>query len=191
MSAKTLASVKERLSGREDLPCMIDDENDDDVVTEDILEGVDMEIGSSPEIGQLVTGCVIDVDEIGALLAIGGKKSGIIPVAEAGLMPVKHMSELFKVGDTITAEMIGTLRGMPVLSIRSAQLVEAWKNVSHTRAAEEAFPVRILEVNKGGAVCSAFGGLKAFLPGSHYLGSVDDSLIGSIITVREPGSSLY
>jgi hypothetical protein len=42
--------------------------------------------------------------------------------------------------------------------------------------ADGTFAVKILEVNRGGAVCSAFG-LKAFLPGSHYLGIPDEVLL--------------
>jgi ribosomal protein S1 len=86
--------------------------------------------------------------------------------------------------------MIGTLRGMPVMSLRSAQLVEAWERVSRMRASDEAFTVQVAEVNRGGAVCNAFGGLKAFLPGSHYLGTPDESIIGSNVTVSSLRYSL-
>jgi predicted RNA-binding protein with RPS1 domain len=184
MSSKTLASLQEKYSSREDLPCMFHDDGEDDILLdESMLEGMDLECEAPPVVGQTVTGYVIDVDDNAALLAINGKKSGIIPVAEAGLLPVKHLPEVIKVGDTVTAEMIGTLKGMPVISIRATQLIQAWKNVSDTRTAEETFAVRVLEVNKGGAVCSAFGGLRAFLPGSHHVGPLDPSVIGSTIMV--------
>lgn len=160
------------------------DGNDDDILTMEDLELAGMSAEQPPAVGQHLTGYVIDVDDNGALLAIGGKKSGFIPLAEASLMPPKHMSDVVKVGDTVTAEMIGTLRGMPVMSLRSAQLVEAWERVAKMRASDEAFAVQVAEVNRGGAVCNAFGGLKAFLPGSHYLGTPDESIVGSSITVR-------
>jgi small subunit ribosomal protein S1 len=161
-----------------------DDGSDEDILTMEDLELAGMSAEQPPAVGQQLTGYVIDVDDNGALLAIGGKKSGFIPLAEASLMPPRHMSDVVKVGDTVTAEMIGTLRGMPVMSLRSAQLVDAWKCVAKVRAADEPFAVQVAEVNRGGAVCNAFGGLKAFLPGSHYLGTPDDSIVGSSITVR-------
>jgi ribosomal protein S1 len=37
-------------------------------------------------------------------------------------------------------------------------------------------------VNKGGAVCDVFG-LKAFLPGSHFSGVPDESIVGQTIRV--------
>ena len=46
------------------------------------------------------------------------------------------------------------------------------------------FP-QVLEVNKGGAVCDVFG-LKAFLPGSHFTGVPDESIVGQTIRVSRP-----
>ena len=43
--------------------------------------------------------------------------------------------------------------------------------------------VKVLEVNKGGAICDAMG-LKAFLPGSHFQGIPDESLVGQTIKVK-------
>ena len=85
-----------------------------------------------------------------------------------------------EVGQQITAEVVGTLRGMPVISFRSSQLVTAWEKALKVRAADEAFDVEVIEVNRGGAVCQCFG-LKAFLPGSHFVGMPDESVIGRTI----------
>ena len=83
----------------------------------------------------------------------------------------------------MTAECIGTLKGMPVVSLRSAQLAEAWEHVLDVRAQDEAFEVTVIEVNKGGAICS-YKGLKCFLPGSHYLGLPDASIVGTSFKVK-------
>jgi small subunit ribosomal protein S1 len=71
---------------------------------------------------------------------------------------------------------------MPVISLRNSQLAEAWEKVLALRASDSTFEVTILEVNKGGAIAS-FMGLKTFLPGSHYLGTPDVSLIGQTLKV--------
>jgi len=72
---------------------------------------------------------------------------------------------------------------MPVVSLRSSQLVVAWEKVLNIRATDAAFETTILEVNKGGAV-SEFLGLKCFLPGSHFMGIADENLIGQKIKVK-------
>jgi small subunit ribosomal protein S1 len=88
-----------------------------------------------------------------------------------------------QIGQEVTAECIGTLKGMPVMSLRAEQLIRAWDEIFVMQKADGTFSVKILEVNRGGAVCAAFG-LKAFLPGSHYLGIPDESLIGTMVEVK-------
>ena len=143
----------------------------------------DEEASSPPKKGDTITGTVVEMDDNGALLQITGKMSAYLPIKEAALLPLKHVSEVVEIGQEITAEVVGTLRGMPVFSLRSAQLIQAWADIMKVKEADEIFEVKVTEVNKGGAVCAAFG-LKAFLPGSHYLGMPDESLIGTMINVR-------
>jgi len=178
-SAKTFEKTKAKYDGRLDLVSMVDE---DEGLNNFFLEA-DAEEVDPPKVGQTITGSVIEMDDNGALLEIGGKMSGYLPIKEAALIPIKHMNEVVEIGQSITAEVIGTLRGMPVISLRSTQLITAWEEVLKVRAADSSFAVKVLEVNKGGAVCSAFG-LKAFLPGSHFLGVADESLIGTSITVK-------
>ena len=176
-----LLKVKNRYEGREDIAGMLD--NDDDLDSYRNFEEADAENMEPPKTGNTITGTIIDMDDNGALLEIGGKMSGYLPIKEASLITIKHMSDVFEIGQQITAEVIGTLKGMPVISLRSAQLVTAWGNVLNIRAADTPFDVKVLEVNKGGAICDALG-LKAFLPGSHFLGILDESLIGTTIKVK-------
>lgn len=143
----------------------------------------DEEASSPPKKGDTITGTVVEMDDNGALLQITGKMSAYLPIKEAALLPLKHVSEVVEIGQEITAEVVGTLRGMPVFSLRSAQLIQAWADIMKVKEADEIFEVKVTEVNKGGAVCAAFG-LKAFLPGSHYLGMPDESLIGTMINVK-------
>lgn len=140
------------------------------------------EHNNPPTVGQTVTGTVIELDDNGALLEIGGKMSGYLPIKEAVLNPSGSMDEVVEIGQQITAEVVGTLRGMPVISLRSKLLVDAWDKVLAMRAKDEPFPVKVAEVNRGGAVCDVHG-LKAFLPGSHCVGLPDESMIGSTINV--------
>ena len=176
-----LLKLKNRYEGREDIAGMLD--NNDDLDSYRNFEEADAENMQPPKTGNSITGTIIDMDDNGALLEIGGKMSGYLPIKEASLITIRHMSDVFEIGQQITAEVIGTLRGMPVISLRSAQLVTAWGNILNIRAADTPLDVKVLEVNKGGAICDTMG-LKAFLPGSHFLGIPDESLVGSTIKVK-------
>lgn len=176
---KALSTLKERYDGRQDLTSM----TEESPAEWSLFEEADAEEANPPVIGQTVTGMVIEMDDNGALLEIGGKMSGYLPVKEAALIPIKHVQEVLSIGQSVSAEVIGTLKGMPVISLRNAQLVLAWDEILKVRAADTTFDVKVLEVNKGGAVCSCFG-LKAFLPGSHFSGVADPSLVGQSVAVK-------
>eukprot|EP01039_Chlorochromonas_danica_P007113 gene7113-7865_t len=184
MSKKGLTAVREKFGGRLDLPSMTEEEDAFDFVSMDsLLSEVGNEDFNPPTLGQVIRGTVINLDDNGALLEMGGKMSGYLPLAEASLTPLKHVNEILQLGQEVEAEVIGKLKGMPVVSIRATQIGSAWEKVFQARAAEESFDVVVLDVNKGGAICDAFG-LQAFLPGSHFVGVPDESLIGQSIKVK-------
>jgi small subunit ribosomal protein S1 len=122
------------------------------------------------------------MDDNGALLEIGGKMSGYLPLKEAALIPIKHVNTVLEIGQELTAEVIGTLKGMPVISLRTAQLIVAWEKALQMRASDATFEAKVIEVNRGGVVVDA-GGLKCFLPGSHFMGTPDESIIGNVLKV--------
>lgn len=179
--ANVLKGVKAKATGRDELDGLMMD--DGDSTSYELFAEADGESTTPPRVGETITGTVIEMDDNGALLSVAGKMSGYLPVKEASLIPVKHVNAVVNMGDEITAEVIGTLRGMPVISLRSAQLVGAWEEVLKIRADDETFQAKVVEVNRGGAVVTAHG-LKAFLPGSHYLGVPDESIIGSTLNVK-------
>jgi ribosomal protein S1 len=140
----------------------------------------------SPRIGSQVTGRVIAIYDDGALVAIHGKESAFLPIDEAGLKEVNDMHDVVEVDELIKAEMVGSYKGRAIISLRNARLIEAWDKVMTMRAANEAFEVEVLEVNRGGATVEAIDGLVGFLPVSHYANGgkpMDESLIGTTLTV--------
>ena len=132
--------LKERYSGRGELESMRDDEEDDALANSDAFAEADLEEVDPPRAGQTITGTIIEMDDNGALLEIGGKMSGYLPVKEAALIPIKHVNEVLHMGQELTAEVIGTLKGMPVISLRQAQLVTAWESVSNPFISNVFFP---------------------------------------------------
>lgn len=175
-----LNKLKERYSGRGDLGLT---DSEADIVDYSVFDEGDGDESNPPTLGNVVTGTIIELDDNGALLEIGGKMSGYLPVKELSLLPVRNVHSILSVGQEITGEVIGTLKGMPVLSLRSAQLVTAWEKVLELRSTDTAFDGEVIELNKGGAMLNIFG-LKAFLPGSHYLGNPEDIRVGSSIRVK-------
>lgn len=173
---------KEKYAGRSDLVSMIDEE-EDEVDAYNLFAEADNDQESPPKTGQTITGTVIEMDDNGALLEIGGKMSGYLPLKEAALIPIKHVNTVLEIGQELTAEVIGTLKGMPVISLRTAQLIVAWEKALELRAADATFEGKVIEVNRGGVIIDS-GGLKCFLPGSHYMGTPDESIIGTIVKVR-------
>jgi small subunit ribosomal protein S1 len=173
---KTLPLVKARLEGRTDIS------SKKSVGVSSVKQ---MEVQSAEPVisGEFITGRVIDMDDNGATLEIGGKMSGFIPIREVALLPVRHMSEVLEMGQEVTGSVLGWIKGMPVISLRTQALAGAWEDILKARAADITFDVEVMDVNKGGAVCSAFG-VRAFLPGSHFEGMADESMIGSFIKVK-------
>lgn len=161
---KALRTVKERTSGREDLGVEVDIEISPSSMGS-FFEEADSEEQHPPTVGQIVTGTVIEMDDNGALLEMGGKMSGYLPVKEAALIAIKHVNQVsinaiavyvvidikiqniylkvLEIGQEVTAEVIGTLKGMPVISLRNAQLVLAWEEILKIRAADTAFDTKV------------------------------------------------
>ena len=169
-------------SGRGNL--VKDEEDQLDGETYDFFAEADAAEVDPPKSGNVITGTVIEMDDNGALLEIGGKMSGYLPLKEVSLVPLKHVNSVLSIGQEVTAEVIGTLKGMPVMSLRAAQLGGAWEKLFELRTADATLECEVVEVNRGGAVVLTTNGLRAFLPGSHYLGQIDESLVGSKLNVK-------
>lgn len=187
-----------KVSPRGDLPAMFvnlngeDDEDTIENITEEDMPFVQTLLSKPPQIGDMATGRVILINELGAYIEIPGKYPGFIPVAEGSLLPINSMKDVVKMDEVLTVEMIGTLRKRPVFSLRSARLAEAWEQVNATRNSDESFEVTVLEVNRGGAVTSGVAGLRGFLPGSHSVGGVITSAaVGTNITVGVTNATIF
>jgi predicted RNA-binding protein with RPS1 domain len=144
-----LDNAREKYIGRSDLVSMVDDEQDE-VDAYNLFAEADSEQEKPPKTGQTITGTVIEMDDNGALLEIGGKMSGYLPLKEAALIPIKHVNTVLEIGQELTAEVIGTLKGMPVISLRTAQLIVAWEHALQMRATDATFEAKVIEVNRGG-----------------------------------------
>ncbi len=111
--------------------------------------------------GEIVKGKVIQVSETDALVDVGFKSEGVIPITEFG-EPLN-----VKVGDEIEVylENIENQDGQLVLSKQKADFMRVWDKIKHAYDSGDVVEGRLLRRIKGGMVVDLFG-VDAFLPGS-------------------------
>lgn len=104
---------------------------------------------SSPAVaGQVVTGRVLTVDDKGATLDFGGKMPAYLPVRELSLQSMRSALRCVSIGQEVTGEVLGFVRGVPIVSLRGIQLEDAWDRVAELAREELSFDVNILDVNE-------------------------------------------
>jgi len=132
--------------------------------------------------GEIIKGKVIQVTETDALVDVGFKSEGIIPIIEFG-EPLN-----VKVGDEIEVylENIENQDGQLVLSKQKADFMRVWDKIKNAYDNGEVVKGRPLRRIKGGMVVDLFG-VDAFLPGSQVaLRPVTDldKLIGEVFPFK-------
>ncbi|MBI2594640.1 MAG: polyribonucleotide nucleotidyltransferase, partial [Candidatus Colwellbacteria bacterium] len=70
------------------------------------------------EVGEIVEGKVVKIFDFGALVDIGGGKSGLIHVSELKNEFVKEVEDVVKIGETVTAKVIKVDNGRVDLSLK-------------------------------------------------------------------------
>lgn len=147
--AKTLERAQRKFPGRGDIPDvqgMGGDYLDFAEVISDIRDQMSL---STPAVaGQLVTGRVLTVDDKGATLDFGGKMPAFLPIRELTLQSIKSALKCVSVGQEVTGEVLGFVRGVPIVSLRGLQLEEAWDRVAELAREELSFDVTVLDVNE-------------------------------------------
>jgi len=110
---------------------------------------------------QVIEGTIIAMNKREAVVNIGYKSDGIIPMSEFRYNPD------LKVGDTVEVfiENHEDKKGQLVLSHRQARAARAWDRVNEAMAADEVIKGYVRARTKGGMIVDVFG-LEAFLPGS-------------------------
>lgn len=124
--------------------------------------------------GEIVEGVVVSVGRDGALVHIGGKSEGIIPVQE--LQGAEQAGEPVAEGDEIVAQVVQTedAEGRAVLSLERARAERGWRWLKRVFDAGEAFDVTIQDFNKGGLIASVQG-VRGFIPSSQLSGMRPDT----------------
>lgn len=110
---------------------------------------------------EVVEGKIIALDKRQAIVDIGYKSDGVIPISDFRYNPD------VKVGDTVEVyiESLEDKKGQLLLSHKKARALKAWDRVNQALEDKEVIQGYIKSRTKGGMIVDVFG-IEAFLPGS-------------------------
>lgn len=164
-------------------------------VMDALMEAYPFEI---PQVGDVLTGTVIDVASYSAALDLGPLGTGIVLGKE--MKDGLGSNAKLKIGDIVTATLIDLENedGYIELSIREASYEKSWDDIEVKRDNKDVVSTKVLEANKGGLMIE-INGIVGFLPvsqlSSEHYPRVEDGdknkilellrkLIGQELTVR-------
>jgi len=137
--------------------------------------------------GDVVTGAVLGFEPNGAMVDIGVKSSAYVSLQEMALVKPSKPEEVLTIGETY--EFVVNSRedenGQLMLSRRRILYQQAWDHVSTLYADDAIVEAEVVAVNRGGAMMQVEG-LRAFLPGSHFLAGQNptDEFVGKKMNVK-------
>lgn len=123
-----------------------------------------MESNSQLEVGNIVTGTVVKIDEKQVFVDIGHKTEGIIPISELSNLHVENPADVVKDGEQLELMVKKIEDEDIILSKRLVDAEKAWKDLQEKFANNEVFTTKVKEVVKGGLVVDV--GLRGFIPAS-------------------------
>jgi small subunit ribosomal protein S1 len=120
--------------------------------------------------GDMTTGQVIGFEPNGALVDIGVKSSAYCSLQEMALVKPDKPEHCLKLGEKYEFVIVSREdeNGQLMLSRRRILFSQAWDKVAKLYAEDAVVDGEVSAVNRGGAMMLVEG-LRAFLPGSHFL----------------------
>lgn len=123
-----------------------------------------VEANNELEVGSIVTGTVVKIDEKQVFVDIGQKSEGVIPISELSNLHVENPAEIVQEGDTLTLEVKKLADEEIILSKKLVDAEKAWEDLQAKYDAGEVFETEVKEIVKGGLVVDV--GLRGFIPAS-------------------------
>jgi small subunit ribosomal protein S1 len=110
----------------------------------------------------VIEGTIVSINNREAVVNIGFKSDGVIPVSEIRYNPD------FKAGDKIEVyvESKEDSNGQILLSHKKARILKSWKRVNEAYENQEIITGYVKSRTKGGLIVTVFDNIEAFLPGS-------------------------
>lgn len=133
---------------------------------------------SAIQVGDTVQGKVTKVDAKQALVDIGYKTEGILPISEVSSLHIEKVADALSVGDELTLKVtkINEEKEEIIVSKKAVDAVKAWEELENKYNSGEVFEIQVADVVKGGLVADV--GVRGFIPASHverhFVDSFDD-----------------
>ncbi|TMN20693.1 30S ribosomal protein S1 [Lentibacillus cibarius] len=115
-------------------------------------------------IGDIVTGTVVKVEEKQVLVNIGYKTEGIIPISELSSLHIEKASDLVQEDDTLELYVKRMEDDEVILSKKAVDAEKAWESLEEKYRTGDVFETEIKEIVKGGLVADV--GVRGFMPAS-------------------------
>ncbi len=123
-----------------------------------------VESNNELQVGSIVTGTVVKVDEKQVFVDIGYKSEGVIPISELSHLHVENPGDVVKEGDELTLQVKKMDDEEVVLSKKMVDAEKAWEDLQQKFDQNEIFETEVKEIVKGGLVVDV--GLRGFIPAS-------------------------
>jgi small subunit ribosomal protein S1 len=130
------------------------------------------------ERGSLVKGKISKIEDNQALVDVGYKFDGVIPIGELSSLHIEKVSDVVAVGDEVELKVlrINDDEEKLILSKRAVDAEQAWTDLEHKFQSGEVFEAKVADVVKGGLVVDL--GVRGFIPASlverHYVEDFSD-----------------
>jgi small subunit ribosomal protein S1 len=117
-------------------------------------------------VGDIVKATVTKVEEKQALVDVGYKYDGLIPISELSVLHVEKVSDVVAVGDTFEVKVIklNDEKEELVVSKKAVAMEAAWADLEQKMESGEVIHATVKEVVKGGLVVDV--GVRGFIPAS-------------------------
>jgi len=141
--------------------------------------------------GDIIQGTIVQFDgPQKALVEVGAKTAAVLPLREATIVAPgdgETISSFVDVGEQYEFQIVSDSRddGQVTVSIKKIMYAKAWEKLTASYAEDPVFEAEIFQVNRGGAIVLVEG-LRAFLPGSHIMGTggATEAMIGKKIPLK-------
>jgi len=137
--------------------------------------------------GDPVTGTVLGYEPNGAMVDIGVKSSAYVTLQEMALVKPQKPEGVLDIGGKYEFIIISREdeNGQLMLSRRRILYQESWDKVAQLYADDAMVDAEVVAVNRGGAMMQVEG-LRAFLPGSHFLAGQNptEEFVGKSLQVK-------
>jgi small subunit ribosomal protein S1 len=116
------------------------------------------------EIGDIVTGTVLKVEEKHALVDINAKQDAFLPINEVSSLFIEKVSDVLNEGDQITVRVLSHSEDKLLVSKKAVDSEKSMSELQEKFQSKETFDVVVHDVVKGGLVVDL--GIRAFIPAS-------------------------